>query len=216
MSIIGVRALKDLSLQKKKWLSLGGLMVVSCGFLWTKSHPVSVEKIEEDNLSTTILVKLEQLENKIEGLNQKLAANPLTETKEMVREHFSKLSGVIKSMPNFDSGQLVQTFADTIQQTEASLKKDITDLSSSIKSLTFSSQAIQFLPKETLPFKVLSIDSIQGTSVGSMEYDFKTIPLEEGDSLAGWKIKTLDYAKQCIELTNSKNEHVRLKAQDIG
>lgn len=216
MNVMGIKTLKDLSFSKKSWLSLGGLVIVSCGFLWTKSHPVTIEKVEEEGLSISILTKLEHLENKIEVLNQKFISSESSETKEMIRDNFAQLADIVKSIPNFDSNYFTQTLAHIIQQTETSLKKEMTDLSSSIKGLTIFSQAIQFLPKESLPFTVLSIDSIQGTTVGSIEYDFKTIPLEEGDSLAGWKINALDYAKQCIELTNSKNEHIRLKAQDIG
>lgn len=74
------------------------------------------------------------------------------------------------------------------------------------------------LPANQLPFKVLSIDSIQEVSVASVSYHYKTQALEKGDSLAGWTVFEIDFAKQTIEFENADNAHLRvhLSQQEVS
>ncbi|WP_426741416.1 hypothetical protein, partial [Pseudomonas aeruginosa] len=70
---------------------------------------------------------------------------------------------------------------------------------------------IKYLPVTSLPFKVISIDSIQQISVATVAYNFKTIPLEKSDKLADWIVLSIDFGLQRMELENSNKEHVVVK-----
>lgn len=74
------------------------------------------------------------------------------------------------------------------------------------------------LPASQLPFKVLSIDSIQEVPVASIAYHYKTQAMEKGDALAGWTVFEINYAKQTIEFENTDKAHVlvRLNPQEVN
>ena len=69
---------------------------------------------------------------------------------------------------------------------------------------------------KSLPFAIVSIDSIQQVPVASVTYDYKTIPLEKGDALAGWKVVSVDYSKQRLELENAQSERVLVTHEHVG
>ncbi|MDI1352443.1 MAG: hypothetical protein PSV35_06685, partial [bacterium] len=77
-----------------------------------------------------------------------------------------------------------------------------------INTLDKKQSPIKFLPIKALPFKVLSIDSIQQVNVASVVYDFKTIPLEKGDTFINWTVLNVDFGKQSLELENKSKERV--------
>ncbi len=67
---------------------------------------------------------------------------------------------------------------------------------------------MKILSASQLPFKVLSIDSIQEIPTVSLAYHYKTQALEKGDTLAGWTVFEIDFAKQIIEFENADKAHV--------
>ena len=103
-----------------------------------------------------------------------------------------------------------------LNQTEATLAKRLDAIQEIVRHLDSKQVAIKYLDPKTLPFHVVSIDSIQHIPVASITYDFKTIPVEQGDALAGWRVLSLDYGKQRMELENTKKERVRLTHNSIG
>ena len=60
------------------------------------------------------------------------------------------------------------------------------------------------LSKDKLPFKVNSIDMINGREVVSVYYDSMVTPLEQDFSLAGWKLKSANYQTQTATFVNAK------------
>ncbi|HAU1882023.1 TPA: hypothetical protein JBJ86_17435, partial [Legionella pneumophila] len=74
---------------------------------------------------------------------------------------------------------------------------------------------IKYLPINTLPFKVISIDCIQQVSVATVAYNFKTVPLEKSDQLAGWTVLSIDFGLQRMELENGNKEHVVVKMDEL-
>lgn len=79
-----------------------------------------------------------------------------------------------------------------------------------IKSLDDKQHPIKYLPTTALPFTLVSIDSIQQVSVVTVAYDYRTIPLEKSDTLAGWTVIRLDFGKQQAEFINDREEHVQV------
>ena len=76
--------------------------------------------------------------------------------------------------------------------------------------------SLKYLPVQSLPFSVISLDSIQHVSVATIAYDFKHVPLEKGDSLAGWRVISIDYGTQHMEFENTKKERVLVTLNQIG
>ena len=74
----------------------------------------------------------------------------------------------------------------------------------------------KYLSPKQLPFQVLSLDSIQSIPVATIAYDFKTLSLEKGDALGGWRVVVIDYGKQRIKFENTQKERVLITHQHMG
>ena len=80
-----------------------------------------------------------------------------------------------------------------------------------IEALENAEHPVKYLPETALPFKILSIDSLQHISVATVFYNYKTAALEKGDSLAGWEVIAIDFATQSIEFENADGAHIKTK-----
>lgn len=109
-----------------------------------------------------------------------------------------------------------QLLAEKINDTQKVLGQELHSIKKVVTHLDSQKSPIKYLPVKILPFSIVSIDSIQQTPVASVAYDYKTIPLEKGDALAGWKVVAVDYGKQRLELENSKAERVLVTHEHVG
>lgn len=119
---------------------------------------------------------------------------------------------------NFDAFRETQakTLSDSLIHTQSALGQELTSIKEVVTHLDDKKEPVKYVPIKSLPFSVVSIDSIQHVPVASISYDYKTIPLEKGDSLAGWKVVQVDYGKQRIELENGRHERALVTQEHIG
>lgn len=128
-----------------------------------------------------------------------------------INQDFNRLETLINNLKSKDEGQLNQLVVES--RTQLSNKLDA--MHTAIDSLDKKQHPIKYLPVSALPFTVISIDSIQQVSVASVTYDFKTIPLEKSDALAGWTVLSVDFGKQKIELENASKERVVVAMEEV-
>ena len=124
-----------------------------------------------------------------------------------IKAEVSALATLIKQMQNEDEASLNTLLTNT--KTELQSKLDA--IHNTIISLEEKQHPIKILPEAALPFKVISIDSLQHVSVATASYDFKTTALEEGDALAGWKVLDVNFATQSMEFENEDEAHVKVR-----
>ncbi|HAU1838712.1 TPA: hypothetical protein RJX18_000208 [Legionella pneumophila] len=175
-----------------KWLGLVALNIVMVMFVCVKHQSSS----SINNLSD-LEQKLTTIESQINKSIQQPDLSPIT-------DHIKQLGDFIQQMQNKDDHQL----GDLFSTEQADIKSQLDGIQELLKHLDSQKQPVKMLTASALPFTVLSIDSIQEISVASVAYDYKTQALEKGDSLAGWKILEIDFAKQTIEFENSEKVHV--------
>ncbi|CZG20545.1 TPA: hypothetical protein NI876_000215 [Legionella pneumophila] len=185
-----------------KWLSLlllNGLLVV---FVCLKSQP-SVESNKFNTLDERLTTIQKQLNQPVEQPD----LSPIT-------QNIKQLGDFVQQLQNKDDHQLGEIF--TTEQ--IAIKKQLEGITDLLRHLDDKKQPVKMLPANQLPFKVLSIDSIQEVSVASVSYHYKTQALEKGDSLAGWTVVEIDFAKQTIEFENADKAHalVRLNQQGVN
>ena len=158
------------------------------------------------------LQDLSSLENRLiaieSNLNQPAKAPDLSP----INQNLQQLGQFIQQLNNKDDHQLGELFSTG----QVALKKQLDEIADLLNKLDEQKHPIKTLPVSALPFQVLSIDSIQEVSVASVAYDFRTKALELGDSLAGWTIMQLDFAKQLIEFENPDKAHVLLHLNANG
>ncbi|STX28444.1 Uncharacterised protein [Legionella beliardensis] len=185
-----------------KWLSLLLLNGLLMAFMCTKTHVATY-----DNEFNVLDKRLNNLQKQLQKPTDQLDLSPIT-------ANLKQLSGFIQQLQNRDDHQLGNIF--TTEQ--VAIKKQLERITDLLRHLDEKKQPIKMLSIDQLPFDVLSIDSIQEISVASVAYDYKTQALEKGDSLAGWKVLDIDFAKQTIEFENSDKARVlvQLNRQEVN
>ncbi|MFU7598156.1 hypothetical protein ACM9VS_04915 [Legionella pneumophila] len=121
-----------------------------------------------------------------------------------INQDFNKLAGLIEQLKATDEGKLNQL----VLESRSELTQKLDTIHEVVSTLDKKKHPIKHLPITTLPFKVLSIDSIQQVSVASVIYDYKTVPMERGDTLAGWSVLEIDFGKQRLVFENSNKDRV--------
>lgn len=175
-----------------KWLSLLMLNALLIVFVCIKNHS-SVDSKEFNSLNE----RLSTIQNQLSQPVEQLDLSPVT-------QNLRQLGEFIQKLQNKDDHQLGELF--TTEQ--VAIQKQLEDITDLLRHLDEKNQPVQMLPASQLPFSVLSIDSIQEIAVASVTYHYKTQALEKDDSLAGWTVFEIDFAKQTIEFENAEKAHV--------
>jgi hypothetical protein len=158
---------------------------------------------------TQINERLNEIQSQLGNLQQAVKSPAEKIDLSTIDQDFNRLETLINNLKSKEEGQLNQLVVES--RTQLSNKLDATH--TAIDSLDKKQHPIKYLPASALPFTVISIDSIQQVSVASVTYDFKTIPLEKSDALAGWTVLSVDFGKQKIELENATKERVVVKME---
>lgn len=181
----------------KTWLAITGLNLSILTTVLLFKPPASTNNFETSKHLQAIQSQLVSLQKSIKTPTDKI--EPST-----INQNFNKLLILIDQLKANDTHQLNQL----LQENRIELVQKLDALHAVIKTLDQKQHPVKYLPVTALPFKILSIDSIQQVSVASVAYNFKTIPLEKGDSLAGWKVLRIDFGQQRLEVENAHKERV--------
>lgn len=185
-----------------KWLSLlllNGLLVV---FVCVKNQaPLN------NNELNALGERLTTIQTQLKLPAEQPDLSPIT-------QNLKQLGEFVQQLQNKDDHQL----GDLFTTEQIAIKKQLDSITDLLRHLDDKKQPVKMLPVSQLPFKILSIDSIQEVSIASVSYHYKTQALEKGDSLADWKVFEIDFAKQSIEFENAEKSHVlvRLNQQEVN
>lgn len=175
-----------------KWLSLLVLNVLLIVFVCVKNQSPANHK--ELN---TLGAQLKSIQTQLKQPVEQPDLSPIT-------QNLNQLNKFVQQLQNKDEHQLGEIF--TTEQ--GAIKKQLEGITDLLRHLDEKKQPVKMLSASQLPFKVLSIDSIQEVPVVSIAYHYKTQALEKGDTLAGWIVFEIDFAKQIIEFENADKAHV--------
>ena len=156
-----------------------------------------------------VTAELKALQMNMEGL--KTSLNKPTDLS-AVTQQMQQLSQQLERVRTQNTSHI----NEALNKTEALLVSRLDALQALIHHLEEKKMPITYLSPEHLPFQIFSLDSIQNIPVASVFYDFKTVPLEKGDSIAGWRIVGIDYGKQRIEFENTQQARVLVTHEHIG
>lgn len=183
------------------------------GFSMNKTKAPLVESNENE---AVLLSRLNDLQSQIARLESS-ANRPLPEVNlSGLESQLNALAEQVKVMKSDHAQNISEQLSKSLNETEHHLGEKLSSIESVISHLDKKTPGIVYVAPEQLPFKVVSIDSIQQTPVASISYDYKTVPMEKGDKIAGWKVVAIHYGQQRIELENNKKEHVLLTEEHIG
>lgn len=185
-----------------KWLFLVLLNALVVLVVCFKSQPVKTQ-----------IQDLSALENRLSAIESKLTQPVKGPDLTPINHNLKQLGQFIQQLQNKDDHQLGELFSTG----QVAIKKQLDGIAELLTRLDEQKHPIKTLPASSLSFQVLSIDSIQDVSVASVAYDYKTQALEKGDSLAGWTVIQIDFARQSIEFENADKAHVflALKSNEV-
>ncbi len=183
-----------------KYLLAAGLgLVVTCGIVCIKYHsPLKTQNSE------AITNRLDTIQAQLGIVHQEIKKPSEVVDLTVINQDFNKLTSLIEQFKSNDEATLNRLINE--HRTELAQKLD--SLHDMVTTLDKKQHPIKYLPVTSLPFKIISIDSIQQVSVATVAYNFKTTPLEKSDNLAGWTVINIDFGLQRMELENSNKEHV--------
>ncbi|WP_133130226.1 hypothetical protein [Legionella yabuuchiae] len=185
-----------------KWLLLLVLLnAVLVLFVCLKSQPVKTQ-----------IQDLSSLENRLTAITSQLRQPAKEPDLSSINHNLKQLSQFIQQLQNKDDHQLGEVFSTG----QVAIKKQLNGIVELLSRLDEQKHPVKTLPARSLPFQVLSIDSIQDVSVASVAFNYKTQALEIGDSLAGWLVVQVDFARQFIEFENTDKAHVSLTLKSNG
>ncbi len=181
-----------------------GASLATCIILTTyKPHPMA-----DDAHATEVMRRLSALQTQLSSLEHTIN-KPLHEVNvNAITKQLSLLTARLEQLRAVDP--------ETLHLTEKTLSGQLNSIQTVVNHLDKTTTPIQYLKPEALPFKVISLDSIQHIPVASVAYDFKVIPLEKGEMLAGFTLIGLDYGKQRLEFENRKKERILISHEQIG
>ncbi|RYW88278.1 hypothetical protein D7219_12650 [Legionella pneumophila] len=185
-----------------KWLSLLALNVLLIAFVCVKNQSPA-----NHNELNILGEQLTSIQTKLKQPVEQPDLSPIT-------QNLNQLNNFVQQLKNKDDQQLGEIF--TTEQ--GAIKKQLEGITDLLRHLDEKKQPVKMLSASQLPFNVLSIDSIQEIPVASIAYHYKTQALEKGDTLAGWTVFEIDFAKQIIEFENADKAHVlvRLNQHEVS
>ena len=205
-------------LQFKSFLPFPNHHVLSCALLGLTLGSgallavISAANMHEYNKSTVVMSQLDTLQSKISTL-QNSVNKPVPEINlGAMTQQIQQLSQQLDDVRAQNSNHLDQA----LNQTETVLITRLDAIQQIVRHLDEKPLPVKYLPPQSLPFSVVSLDSIQHVPVASVAYDFKHVAIEKGDSLAGWRVIAIDYGTQRIEFENTQKEHVLVTHEYIG
>ncbi|HAT8866554.1 TPA: hypothetical protein OUZ96_000369 [Legionella pneumophila] len=183
-----------------KYLLAAGLgLVVTCGIVCIKYHsPLKTQNSE------AITNRLDTIQAQLGIVHQEVKKPHEVVDLTVINQDFNKLTSLIEQLKSNDEA----TLNHLIHEHRTELAQKLDSLHDIVTALDKKQHPIKYLPVTSLPFKVISIDSIQQVSVATVAYNFKTTSLEKSDNLAGWTVINIDFGLQRMELENSNREHV--------
>lgn len=180
---------------------IGSVVLIKCHYL---------EKTKDTEIIT---IRLNDIQTQLGNLQQAARKPEEKVDLSVINQDFNKLTSLIEQLKSKDDNTINQL----ITENRAELSHKLDALYEEINSLEKKQHPVKYLPVTALPFKVISIDSIQQVSVATVSYNFKTIPLEKSDKLAGWVVLQIDFGQQRIDLENSNKERVVVTMEaDLG
>ena len=161
---------------------------------------------------TLVVSRLDELQSQLKTVKETVSKPTPEVNLKAITHQIEELSQRVEHVREANNKQL----NDSLTDTQRALGEELHSIKEVVTHLDDKKSPIKYLSIKSLPFSIISIDSIQQVPVASVSYDYKTIPLEKGDALAGWRVVRVDYGTQKIELENTNAERILVTHEHIG
>lgn len=162
---------------------------------------------EEDNVRRLIPSEvnngLSDIQAKLANIEGMLSSRRSVVNIDKVRTDLHALGSEVKHIEQLDKNQY-SALRSQINSLSSQLGDYQKMTSNKLNEIEDVRKGIKCLGASHLPFQIESIDMVNGRDVVSVMYASMVSPLENGFSLAGWKLKKSDYEHQSAMFVNHK------------
>lgn len=205
---------------KKKLVAIVLLMIALIITVYAYMHSSESKKsAETEKVNAAIYYQVQKSSKDLNLISQQVSelSNKLSQKRSVVeldslKASLSKISTQIQSMKDENSHSIAQL----MKNQGALVNQKLDSLQAGVTALQAAENKAVYLSEKELPFLVESVDLIQQQPVVTVRYDHKSQPLDIGYTLAGWELKKANFAKQCAEFRNHKDQHILVHLTQRG
>ena len=151
--------------------------------------------------------QLSTISSQLDALAHQLSNNQAYVNLDKVQQSLAQLQHQLQNMTASSNAEITKQ----IHHSTAQLQKQLTGVKHTMERLMQKQHHRQLAPSN-LPFKVISIDTIQQANVVTVSFDHRFLPLDIGDSLSGWQLMK---AKADAMTAEFKNDHQQYVTVDL-
>jgi hypothetical protein len=152
---------------------------------------------------------LSDLQAKLANIEVKLSGKHSVVNVDKVRRELHSLGEVVSKIERLNQSQYssLNTHINDLTVMIAKYQKLTAKKLNEIESVK---KGIKCLSSSDLPFRIESVDIVNGHNVVAVMYDKMISPLERGFALAGWKLKSSNYEQQEVVFVNKSGMCARV------
>lgn len=156
--------------------------------------------------------QLNDISAKLANIEQNLSSKHAYVDLGQVRQSIESLQSQVNQLATHSNKIITEEIKESTEQ----LKGQLTTIKKELQVITNAKVHHKILKASSLPFTVLSIDNIQQSEVVTVNVDHKVVPLDIGDSIAGWTLATASNVNQKAEFKNVNDDYVRVNLNAIS
>lgn len=156
--------------------------------------------------------QLDDISEKLANIEQNLSEKSAYVDLDQVKHSLVSLQTQVNQLADHSNQIITQEIKLSTEQLEgqlATIKKEL-------QVITSTKRHHKMLRPSNLPFHVLSIDNIQQSEVVTVDFDHKIVPIDIGDSIAGWTLATASNVDQKAEFKNANDDYVLINLNSIS
>ena len=179
-------------------------------FCLVLQHEESVTKFEKQKQEQLIISQTEQLSSelsdisvKISDVQKQLQSGDNQDIQE-VQKTLLALSEQVKTIAD-NSNTIIEK---AIEVNTYKLQQQLGSIQTQLVEIKDHKDKLNIVDANQLGFQVVDIFNMDHKDIVSVHYGAHTVPIIEGESIAGWSLSSASFATQRADFVNEKNQHV--------
>lgn len=185
------------------------LFVITTATVVTR-HNDKVSKIQKQREEQQLLSQTRNLHSELSNISMEIAdvQRQLQSGDEKDIQSIEKtlmaLSDQVKTIAD-SSNTIIEK---AIEMNTHKLQKQLGNIQTQLTEIKDHKEKVSIVSPEELGFEVVDIFNMDHENIVSIHYGAHTVPIVEGENIAGWKLVHVSFNDQKAEFVNDKNQHV--------
>lgn len=177
----------------------------------SNGQQATVDSIGLTHQAPSVAAEFDDIAEKLAHIEASLSKDHTIVNVDQVRSDIANLATQV----NQATARANAEISEQIKASTAALEQKLGQVNSQLVKLNRHSAHHRFLMVSSLPFKVMSIDNIQEADVVSVDYGHHVVPVDVGESIAGWTLVSANSAQQKAQFRNAHHEYVAINLNTL-